>query len=934
MNDSRCRSGLGESDNVSGGAIGSIRSRIELLSASQGGCHLFAVAGRFRIEHMKIGDCMDNSYRKTVCSLDDPGITIDAVGGKAINLARMTKDGFRVPPAFVVTVSAYDSFMACTGLGERIAAELSGIDFGDEGSLSDGTGRIRGMISGEPMPESLSEEISSFLEADGERYYAVRSSAVAEDLPDASFAGQQDTFLFIRPADVPKAVAMCWASYWNERAVKYRHDAGIDHLSTGMAVVIQRMVSSDTSGVMFTVNPVDGSDDVVVESAWGLGESIASGLITPDRFVVGRDGTVRERNIRHKEKGFFLSEGRNTLRDIERSRMDAPSSDDGLLREVLDLGLRLERNFGAPQDVEWAVEGGVLYVLQSRNITTVADASELDGILWTRGYGDEYWADATSPMFFDVMGKMLTKYVNHEGAKMMGYRDLTSGELIKLYKSRAYFNAHTLERVFSYYPRFVRSKELLSYFPAEDQERISQYPAHMGKAVWSQIRVFFLDHDGSIFTTDKAYRRWAASFMDVCRGFDATDLAGLSDRELADLYRKVEEASVKHYQLIRYGMVSHSIATNLMVKNWLKKWIGDEDGACYAGLISGLENNKTVETNIGFSEMAKTVRADPELKERIDSMASEEFAEWLESRDIPLREQFFGFLDAYGHRSNTREIYYPRWMENKAYVVDVVRLLAQSDSDLKALEARRREERLVMEKEVRRRIRRSGVTGVFRCGIYGVVLRLAQKYLTFRENQRFYLDHILFRERLAILEMGRRLSGRGVIPSPEDVFFLFEQEAWDALLSGSSEPAKDVGARRSEFFKYANILPPKFLRDGIDFDDAVDYGSSESVKGTASSPGVVKGKVRVVGSIEGLSELEEGDILVTSNTDPGWTAAFSKLGGLITETGGILSHGAVISREYRIPAVTAVMGATKIFRTGQTVTVDGNDGTIYLEEEE
>ncbi len=877
---------------------------------------------------------MPHSGRKNVSCLTDPDITIETVGGKAVNLAEMTRDGFRVPPAFAVTVDAYDSFITDTGLRERIGKVLSGIDFGDERSLSEGTEDIRSMIAGESMPQSLVDEIDAFLKEYGDSYYAVRSSAVAEDLPEASFAGQQDTFLFIRPEDVPRMAIMCWASYWNERAVKYRHDAGIDHLSTGMAVVVQRMVSSDTSGVMFTANPVDGSDDVVIESSWGLGESIASGVITPDRFVLGRDGTVKQSNIRHKEKGYFLVDGENRLTDIDPSKTDIPSSDDRILKDVLDLGLRLEEHFKAPQDVEWAVENGVLYVLQSRNITTIADDSERDDVLWTRGYGDEYWADATTPMFFEVMGKMLTEYVNHEGAKMMGYKDLTSGELIKLHKSRAYFNAHTLEIVFSYYPKFVRSKELLNYFPLKDQERISQYPAHMGKAVWSQIRVLFLDHDGFMLFTDRAYKKWAAGFMEVCKEFDATDLTELSDKELIDLYKRVEKASIKHYQLIRYGMVSHSIATNLMVKNWLIEWIDDRDGAYYAGLISGLENNKTVETNIGYSEMAKTVRNDPDLKSRIDSVSSEEFVEWLETQDIPLRKQFDEFVDTYGHRSNTREIYYPRWKENKPYIIDVVRLLSQSESDLKELERQRREERFVLEKEVRKKIRRSGATGVFRCALYGRVLKLAQKYLTFRENQRFYLDHILFRERLCMLEVGRRLAERGVIPETNDVFFLFETEALDIFLSGTTEPFGEIESRKAEFFKYTNVLPPKFVRNGIDFDDTIAIESSNSVYGTASSPGVVTGKIRVVETIEGLSEVEDGDILVTSNTDPGWTAAFSRLGGLITETGGILSHGAVISREYRIPAVTAVMGATKLFKTGQTVTVDGNDGIIYLEDDE
>jgi phosphohistidine swiveling domain-containing protein len=217
--------------------------------------------------------------------------------------------------------------------------------------------------------------------------------------------------------------------------------------------------------------------------------------------------------------------------------------------------------------------------------------------------------------------------------------------------------------------------------------------------------------------------------------------------------------------------------------------------------------------------------------------------------------------------------------------------------------------------------------------IFKIVLKYAQTYLVFRENQRFYLDHILMRQRRLFMEYGRRFAERGWMDQPDDIFFLSKEEIFQIGKEGKADARPKIAANRKEFDRYRDKLPPKFLRGKVEFDDTVvRLGNSMKITGVSASPGVRKGRIRVVESIEHLSEVKESEILVTSNTDPGWTAVFSKIGGLVTETGGILSHGAVVSREYGIPAVTAVKGATKILKTGQQVTLDGNDGIIYLEE--
>jgi pyruvate,water dikinase len=869
---------------------------------------------------------MTSDSPRPVVPLDSSDLDIKLVGGKGINLAKMISNGFSVPPALSVTVDAYEMFLDLTGIRKTISDILDSTDFDDEASIEDSSEKIRRLFFETPIPQKeLAFLKENCFNLEGE-YFAVRSSAVAEDLEDASFAGQQDTYLNVRKHDIAMMVITCWSSYWNARAMKYRHDTSMNHLEKGMAVVVQKMVKSDISGVMFTSDPVTGDEHVVIEASWGLGESIVSGLVTPDRYTVSYEGKVLEASIRTKEKGFYLIDGKNQQVDIDPAKAAERCADDAILGKIAAEGLKLRDHFGLPQDIEWAVEDGKVYILQSRAITTLSDPSEKDGILWSRGYGDEYWADATTPMFYTVMGRMLTDYVNHEGAHMMGYKDLESGPLTKLHKSRVYFSAVVLERIFAHYPKFIRSKELLDYFPREEQDRISQYPNDYFGMIKSQLCLLVRDRDGMIWRTDKVYRKWAEGFLKLCEEFDATDLTMISDKELAEWYEKIRVGSTKHYQLIRYGMVSHSIMTNLLVKNWSIKWFKD-DGSVYAGLMSGLEDNKTVETNKGFSDMGVALRADKEVMEKAKSMDAQEFVQWLEGSDVPFREVYDRFIKEFGHRSGTRELNALRWAEDPDYVMSMAIQMCDSGVDLrKEFESgvKRRED---TEEMVRKEL------GFFKRTMLFKVLLYARTYLIFRENQRFYLDHMMYRNRLIFLEQGRRLRERDMIDDREDIFFLEDVEAI-AILNGAdaSNVRAMIAPRKAEFMKYRDRLPPKFLLNGVDFDDEPE-SHGDTLVGAASSPGTYRGKVRVIMDVRDLNQVEKGEILVTSNTDPGWTVVFSKLGGLITETGGILCHGAVISREYRIPAVTAVKSATTVLHTGDMVSVDGSKGEVIILEE-
>ena len=858
-----------------------------------------------------------------------------SIGNKALNISLLQAEGFSVPYGFVVTTDSYNKYLSDNNFKEKISELLRATNFDYKKSVATTSNNIKGLILSGEIDKSIKKDIEKVLSKNKKiKLWAVRSSALAEDLAEASFAGQQDSFLNINSKDVVEHIKLCWASYWNERAISYRHNAKISHLDGGMAVIVQSMVDAKAAGVMFTADPITGDrDKIVIESSWGLGESIVSGIVSPDMFTLEKKSKeIIERKVSSKAKGVFLSDKGSVAHDIEEEKKLISSLTDEEIIFISNLGEKIETYFNAPQDIEWAVSDDGVSILQSRGITTI----EKDNTLWTRGYSDEYWADVTSPLFFSLLGENLSNYVFKEGAKIMGYKELRDKDLLRLHKGHVYFNAQALEDVFTYNPKLGRTKELLNYFPKNEQERIANADAKLFKRILAEVRVAILDPDGKITSTDSAYLKWANDYLNYLKGFDQVDFEKLTDEELHNEFLNLRAKFLKHNRLIRYGMVTHSIGSNLILKRWLTDWLGDKSGVLYSKLITGLPDNKTIVTNIEMAKLAKETKKDKNAYKLIKKLSSSDFLNELKTNDS-LKEyasKYNKFMEDYGHRSHTREIYYPRWIDDPSLVIEVLKSLVDANEvDLEEIEKAKREERKKAEIEITDAVSKTKF-GFLKKPVFSKVLDYAQRYLIFRENQRFYLDHELTRERRLFMEYGRRFLERDIIDSEMDIFFFSKEEIF-AIAKGDMFIDKEtIFRRKEEFEKYKNVLPPKFLKGNVEFDDSVEKQDNLlKVTGTSSSPGIATGVIRVVETIRELPKVKDEEILVTSNTDPGWTPVFSKISGLITETGGILSHGAVVSREYGIPAVTAVSNATKIFKNGQKVKIDGNDGVIYIMEE-
>ncbi len=880
------------------------------------------------------------------------------VGGKACNLAVLRQNGFDVPDGFVVTTDGYIEHTSSELISAAVRSCLQNATSREESLLQEASVKVRQAIDDVDLPKGLVEAIRDAYERLGGGPVAIRSSATAEDLPDASFAGQYDTFLNIEGVErICETVKKCFASMWTRRAVAYRSNNEIPQDGTALAVVVQKMVKPRSAGVLFTKNPLsDNGDEMMIESNFGLGESVVSGRAVPDRYIVAKelDGySLVSKEIGTKDTIIDLNEdGFEGVKTIElpRERGEDSSLSDGQALHLAEVGASIEALFGYPQDVEWAIdETERLHILQSRPVTTsrVRQCSD-DVILWTRGYSDDYWNDDVTPLFFDLLGDQLTFIVNDELNDIMGYQDMPS-ELLKLYKAHAYFNVEVLKKkVQNEIPPFLRSDDLLNYFPEGSgpygKETMKRMPFNLKSRLLAEIRVMLYDDNGGMTKTSSVYNDWTDNvFVPYCqkldRDFERLQKAA-SAKEILAHADDLDRVMMSHFRLVRYGIPVHNIGMNLITHYLLKRFLGERAAAILFPVLVSELDHKTNETNKRLNELASLARDDSELAELISETPSDVLYDRIRTVDSEssriFTEAYDGFIDDFGDRGFTREPYYPRWRESSQHVFDIIKALVSGQhSAVNRTDKRIKIERGQAERLVKRELQKQAF-GSFKWLLFSAILSFARTYTVFRENQRFNLDRWITRNRRLFLILGERLVNQDYLDKSIDIFFLHRNEI-RRIVDGSTSLSKPeirelARERHDEFKRYENITPPKFLEGSREFNDPLPESTGRLI-GIPASQGIVSGTIRVLNSVADISQVRAGEILVVPRTDPGWTPVFSRIGGLITETGGILSHGAVVSREYGIPAITNVRKACQLLETGQTVTLNGSEGYLAIEQE-
>ncbi len=600
-----------------------------------------------------------------------------------------------------------------------------------------------------------------------------------------------------------------------------------------------------------------------------------------------------------------------------------PLSKDGCVDTEVDVEHVLEviRSQTEPEAMPYILPLETIPVAEPKPV------EDRDATLWSRVWGDEYWSDLVSPLFYSIFNRMLSVNAVAEVLQVMGLSDIGERPLFKLYGGHIYFNASILRDIFEHVPQALRSETLLSVLPPEEAEEARQAPFRWMQRLIGGLRLYLLDRDGLIFRNYRRLEKYIPQLLTHLGELDKLDLGQASNEELLNYFSQTQQLGLTHLQLIRWGLVLHNLSLYHLLRYALQRWC-DDDGTLLAKLLTSLPDNKTTEANRGLWELAQAALASPTVAAIFREVEPEAIFGQLSRRAEGQRFllRLSHFLAAHGHRSVTRDVSSPTWEDNPGLVISLLKGYAAASEgfNLHVMEARQARQR----EEATRQVL-TMLSGPKRT-LFKILLDYTHRYMTFRENQRFYLDMIFLRWRRVFLEIGRRFRELELISTAEDVFFLRLDEIVQVIRQGVDKAlvAEWIERRKEEYASYGQGLPPTFVRGGMGFEALAIPPGSTQLRGLGVSPGYVTAPARVISDLAQSHLLRPGEILVTVNADTGWTPLFVTAGGVVLETGGMLSHGAIVSREYGIPAVAGVRHATRQLHSGQCITLDGKNGVV------
>jgi phosphohistidine swiveling domain-containing protein len=897
-------------------------------------------------------------------------------GGKGCSLANLLQADFPIPPGYVITTEAFRGFMEANALHDPIAAALAQHTRGSADDVLAASAAIRKIVEDAEIPEDVARDIvrryRALAEDDDSIYVAVRSSGTAEDSADASFAGQHDTELDVRgDAELLQAVRRCWSSVWAPRAIAYRRERGFSEHEMALAVVVMQMIESKVAGVLFTANPVTSAvDEYVVNAVWGLGEGLVAGLANPDQFVLDRESlAVVHQVLGSKEVRVTRAHatGRGTcieaVPELDRGRFALGAAQ---LAELGALGRRITAHYGNwPQDIEWAWSGSGFFVLQSRDVTGIPFSWDEDleshgdlprlarSAILSRARADTVWTGRITPLFYSLRSEVRTLvtpdiysvWAGHAvRQRRWGRPGIEIGQLrwYKYHRGAVYFNSEVEYRNhLELIPPAIRRPELCEWTPPSWVIDIRDLPGSWRNILRVLARI--------------TVRRPRLNPLLVFRTLNAEigngnrHGAGLRPeaiRELSDdaLREYVHETIRLQYRWVRdiayvfylYAPVALALFT-WMIENWYA-----EGNATLTTLVTGLPRDTyTVLQNRALQALADEIRASDEMQDLLGQFKDAEFFSRAEGSfgGTAFTEKYRRFLRDFGHRGHAdRDIWYERRCEDPSIDYRTLALLVRDDVRPAGDDREVAAKRVELTQTVVERIRRQP-GGMAKAAVFRLVHSFILDFFAFRDDSRHHTDLNTFAKKQAVQEVGRRLFERRVLRREDDFYYLSKDELLELLCAPPTNrrllDAK-IEARRRNCDRYRKEwFPPMYIRgDGTTHEEesAADaHADDESgvLRGLAMSQGRATGTARIVSTLEEIGRLRSGEILIARSTDPGWTPAFGVVKALVLETGGTLSHGAQLSREYGLPAVQLAEAMMRI-PDGATIRVDGDTGEVRV----
>jgi len=841
-----------------------------------------------------------------------------------------------VPDGFCVTTEAYKKITGNNPELNSLLDELTHFKAEEREKISEISAKIRTAIESVPIAEDITKEIADYITKFGKNdAFAVRSSATAEDLPTASFAGQQDTYLnIIGKEAILKHISKCWASLFTDRAVIYRLQNGFDHRKVHLAVVVQKMVFPQAAGILFTADPITGNRKVLsIDASFGLGEAMVSGLVNPDIYKVS-NGQIIDKKIATKKLAIYaLKDGGTTEQEIEAGQQHKQALTDEQVLQLERLGRKIEEHFGNPQDIEWCLSEGLIpeadstfYIVQSRPITTlypIPETNDRGNHIYISVGHQQMMTDPMKPLGLSLWQLTAFRPMFKAGGRL--FVDIAAN-LAPVASRKAIIDAMgqhdplIKDALMIMVERGDFSKPLPG--DAEDPGPIISSLGKSFTDILAQIK-----NDPAIVSY--LIERSQTSLDELKRNIQTRSGTDLFDFIMDDIQQS--KKSLLDPQNIAAIMASMDASTWINEK--MKEWLGEKNAA--DTLAQSVPNNITSEMGLELLDVADMIRPYPEVIEYLQQVKDDNFLDELVKFDggQETRDAIHAYLDKYGMRcAGEIDITRTRWSEKP---LTFVPLILNNIKNIEHGSGKRRfehgrQEALKKEQELLDRLKQLP-DGEQKAEETKQMISLLRNFAGYREYPKYGIVNRLFVCKKALLKEAGRLVQANVIRETEDAYYLTFEELREVVRTNKLD-SQIISKRKDEHKIYEKLTPPRVITS----DGEIVTGKynredlpAAAIAGLAVSSGVIEGRARVILNMED-ADLEEGDILVTVFTDPSWTPLFVSIKGLVTEVGGLMTHGAVIAREYGLPAVVGVENATRLIKDGQRIRVNGTDGYVEI----
>ncbi|GAB6452213.1 phosphoenolpyruvate synthase [Bacillus cereus group sp. BceL300] len=852
---------------------------------------------------------------------------LSLVGGKGLNLGELSSvQGIQVPEGFCVTTVGYEKAIEQNEDLQTLLQQLTKLKMEERAQIGEISKKIREVIMAVEIPSDVVEAVTHYLSRFGnEHAYAVRSSATAEDLPYASFAGQQDTYLnIIGEEAILQHVRKCWASLFTERAVTYRMQNGFEHNQVSICVVIQKMVFPEASGILFTADPITSNRKVLsIDASFGLGEALVSGLVSADNYKVKEDEIVEKVIATKKLAIYGRKEGGTERKKIAPNKQKVQTLTEQQILQLARIGRQIEAYFGCPQDIEWCLVDDTIYIVQSRPITTLYPIPEVND-----GENHVYISVGHQQMMTDAMKPLgLSFFLLTTSAPMRkagGRLFVDATQRLASPASRDYL-INTLGKsdplIRDALTTVVERDNFITLLPDDEKEK------SVGKGVPPASTQPEIENDPAIVT--ELIKNSEASLEELKQNMQLKSGVDVLDFILED----IQQLKKVLFNPQSIAVIMAGMNASTWINEKMEQWLGEKNAA--DTLSQSVQNNVTSEMGLALMDVADVIRPYKEVITYLQHVEDDSFLNELvqfkggeEARDAILT-----FLNKYGMRcSGEIDITKTRWSEKPTTIIPMI-LNNIRDFEYGASKRKFEEglqEALKKEEELVDRLQHlSG--GKQKVEETKRMIRNIRNFIGYREYPKYGMINRYFIYKQALLKEAEQLVQSGVIHEVDDIYYLTFEEFHEVIRTNKLN-YELIHKQKNDYKLYEKLTPPRIMTS----DGEIITGKykrenlpADAIAGLPVSSGVVEGRARVILNMEDAN-LEEGDILVTAFTDPGWTPLFVSIKGLVTEVGGLMTHGAVIAREYGLPAVVGVENATKLIKDGQRIRVHGTEGYIEV----